>query len=87
MRISKAFCDHCGKSLDESYDCKDLRIEVNHKVHNVDLCNDCFEKLNFVIAKFCSSQKTIEANKCTKGNSYLNAVYSRDVKIDGSKND
>lgn len=86
MEITKIFCDHCGKVVDESYDYKDLSIEVNHKVHNGDLCKDCFEKLNLEIGKFFSSQKTIEANECIKGNSYLNAIYSRDVKINGSKN-
>lgn len=88
MKISKVFCDHCGNVLDEAYDYVDLKIEANHKTHDVDLCSDCFEKLNNVIGKFCSNQKTIGANKCNtnrtiKGNEYLNGIYSKDVKLNG----
>lgn len=65
----------------------DLSFEVCHKSHNVDLCTECFEKLNERIKEFCGTQKTIEANNCTTGNEYLNGVYSKDVKTNGSKND
>jgi hypothetical protein len=83
MTITKVFCDHCGKVLDNSHDYVDIKIEANHKTHDVDLCDKCFEKLDYVIKEFCGNQKVIEANKCTKSNDYLNGVYSRDVKTNG----
>ena len=82
MKIAKTFCDHCGMVMDEAYDYVDLKIEVNHKTHDVDLCSDCFEQLNNVIGEFCSNQKSIKANNCTAnktttGNEYLNGIYSK----------
>jgi hypothetical protein len=83
MTITKVYCDHCGKILDNMSDYIDLSFEVCHKSHNVDLCTECFEKLDYVIKEFCGNQKAIEANKCTQSNDYLNGVYSRDVKTNG----
>lgn len=87
MKVSKVFCDHCGMVLDEMHDYVDLHIEICHKEHNVDLCDECFEKLDKIIKGFCGNQKKIEANKCDKSKCYLNGTYSKDVRCNGSKND
>ena len=87
MTIAKVFCDHCGMVLDGIGDYADLQIEICHKKHDVDLCANCFEKLDYKIKEFCGHQKAIEANKYDKGEQYLNRTYSKDVKINGSKND
>ena len=52
MRITKVYCDHCGKILDNMSDYIDLKFEVGHIPHIVDLCSECFEKLNEKIDDF-----------------------------------
>jgi hypothetical protein len=53
MKITKVYCDHCGKILDNMSDYIDLEFEVCHKSHKVDLCTECFEKLDERIKEFC----------------------------------
>jgi hypothetical protein len=52
MTITKVYCDHCGKILDNMSDYIDLKFDVCHKMHNVDLCVNCFEKLDEKIRSF-----------------------------------
>lgn len=58
MTITKVYCDHCGKVLDEKSDYVDLRIEMCHKAHNVDLCTKCFEKLVDTVKEFCKRSES-----------------------------
>ena len=58
MRITKIYCDHCGKTLCENSNYTDLNIRMNHKTHNVDLCTECFEKLDEKIRGFCKRSDT-----------------------------
>lgn len=53
MTEIKVYCDHCGKELDCMTDYTDITIEAAHKMINVDLCKDCFERLCEQINKFC----------------------------------
>ena len=52
MRITKVYCDHCGKILDDMSDYIGLRFDISHIPHIVDLCVKCFEKLNEKIDDF-----------------------------------
>lgn len=58
MTITKVYCDHCGKVLDNMCDYIGLHIEICHKAHDVDLCTDCFEKLDKTIKEFCKRSDT-----------------------------
>ncbi len=58
MTITKTYCDHCGKKLDEMSDYTGLGFKVCHKEHKVDLCEDCFEKLDKTIKEFCKRSDT-----------------------------
>ena len=52
MKITKVYCDHCGKILDDMSDYIELRFEISHICHIVDLCAKCLEKLNEKIDDF-----------------------------------
>lgn len=45
MKYMTIFCDHCGNPLKAKNDFEDIRVEMNHKFKNVDLCIKCFEEL------------------------------------------
>ena len=58
MTITKTYCDHCGKVLDNIVDYIDLDIDICCSTHTVDLCKDCLIKLDEKLAEFCKRSDT-----------------------------
>ncbi len=52
MIVTKAYCDHCGKVLDEMHDYVDTEITVKDW-WKADLCNTCIKELNKIAKDFC----------------------------------
>ena len=51
MTIHYHTCDHCGKRVNEMKDYVEIEIEIK-EFYTVDLCKDCFDKLDNVVRKF-----------------------------------
>ena len=43
--MTKIFCDHCGKELDELHDYTDYEIEFEGDIYLCDLCTECKEAI------------------------------------------
>lgn len=52
MRETKAYCDHCGKVLNEKLDYCDTEIEAK-SWFKCDLCKDCIDELDQIVLDFC----------------------------------
>lgn len=52
MRVTKDYCDHCGKELNYMNDYGDTEINVKSWFKS-DLCAECIEKLDDIVLKFC----------------------------------
>lgn len=50
-------CDHCGKEIDTMKDYWDTEIIVHTSWCNVDLCEECYEKLKNIVEQFCFCNK------------------------------
>ena len=48
------YCDHCGKELDIMKDFYDTEVIVCASWCNVDLCEECYEKLKHMVKQFCN---------------------------------
>lgn len=61
MTVTKKYCDHCGKELNEMVDFTDADIEVAHRLYTVDLCEECFENLNNLVHAFVTNKGKVDA--------------------------
>jgi hypothetical protein len=52
MRVTKDYCDHCGKELNCMNDYGDTEIVVLTSF-NADLCAECIASLDEIVLKFC----------------------------------
>lgn len=52
MRVTKDYCDHCGKVLNCMNDYGDTEIVVLTSF-NTDLCAKCIARLDEIVLKFC----------------------------------
>lgn len=57
MTITKMYCDHCGKELNDMIDYTCCEVEVEYETISTDLCKDCLELLSTTIKQFCSTAK------------------------------
>lgn len=53
MTVTKIYCDHCKKELDEMKDHVGIEIDADTKWQKVDLCEGCHERLWRIINDFC----------------------------------
>lgn len=53
MTVIKSYCDHCGKEIEVMRDYDEIDIEVCAQWFKVDLCKECGEQLNKIVAEFC----------------------------------
>lgn len=56
----KAYCDHCGKVLDEMSDYTDVKVVAAHKYRSVDLCTKCLDQLFDTINAFCEQKEGVQ---------------------------
>lgn len=54
MKVSKIYCDHCGKELDPERDFNN--IEISNKI-TADLCFECLYKLYNLVCNFCEKKE------------------------------
>jgi hypothetical protein len=52
MRVTKDYCDHCGKELDCMHDYGGTEIAV-FTFFTTDLCAECVKSLDEIVLKFC----------------------------------
>lgn len=52
MRVTKDYCDHCGKELNAIHDYIDQEVGLVG-FETADLCNECLEELDKIIKAFC----------------------------------
>lgn len=60
MTITKMYCDHCGKELNDMIDYTCCEVEIAYRTVSTDLCKDCLERLFTTIEQFCSMAKGSE---------------------------
>lgn len=51
------YCDHCGKEIDTMKDYWDTEIIVCYSWCDVDLCEDCYNKLKEIVKQFCNKEQ------------------------------
>ena len=57
MRVTKIYCDHCGKELNPMNDYCDLTIEISVRPGiDIDLCEDCLDNLYRNIVNFAGKR-------------------------------
>lgn len=56
MTVIKSYCDHCGKEIEVMRDYDEIDIEVCAQWFKVDLCKECGEQLNKIVAEFCKKK-------------------------------
>ena len=52
MRVTKDYCDHCGKELDCMNDYGDTEIVVLTSFY-ADLCAECIDELDKIVLAYC----------------------------------
>lgn len=57
MRKVTFTCDHCGKELNEMYDCIDIIVDNFIDVVYTDLCLDCEKELNEIVLKYINKKQ------------------------------
>ena len=59
MRKTVFTCDHCGKELDEMHDYTEMKIDNFDDIVEVDLCLDCYNKLDDMVMRFVNKKTNI----------------------------
>ena len=60
MTVTKTYCDHCGKELDEMHGFTDEDIEIGLKHIECDLCSKCIEELARLVMDFCTNETVMK---------------------------
>ena len=55
MRVTKDYCDHCGKVLNCMKDYGDTEVTIL-TFFQTDLCADCIKELDDIALKFCGKK-------------------------------
>ena len=55
MKVTKIYCDHCGKELNEMVDWVGDEIMIANDRIVRDLCSDCAGDLVKIVEDFCSN--------------------------------
>lgn len=56
-RMTKVYCDHCGKQLDSKKDWYiDIELNTLKKFYTIDLCEECVDKLESIIKDFLCAE-------------------------------
>lgn len=50
------YCDHCKKEIDIMKDYYETEVIIGYSLFDVDLCEECHEKLIEVIKEYCNKK-------------------------------